>query len=125
MLGKRKRDTQVVSREKAGSEDHDSMTGRTANTNDVFRQYFEAQFAPLPEQHNASSVEESEDESVVSENESDISEWSGISDTGDPVAVVEVVDHVSKSTDEKDEFHRARQKAFMVGKHEIMMKHNL
>lgn len=122
MLGKRKRDTQVVSRRKIHAEDHERTTEPVTNTNDIFRQYFEAQFEPLPEQQESDSTAEeenaSEDGDIVSEVDSDTSEWSGISETIniEPVAVVEVkvIDHTVKPPDEDDEFHRARQKAFMV-----------
>lgn len=105
-------------------EDHEHTTELLTNTNDIFRQYFEAQFEPLPEQQESDSTAEeedvSEDEDIVSENDSDTSEWSGISETinTEPVAAVEVkvIDHTSKPPDEDDEFHHARQKAFMVYK---------
>lgn len=114
MLGKRKRDTQVVSKPKFVGENHDSAATPAVTTNDIFRQYFEAQFAPLPEQPAVEATDESEVESDGSGDESDVSEWSGIPDTEERVTVVEVIDHVSNKADEDDEFHRARQKAFMV-----------
>lgn len=114
MLGKRKRDTQVVSKPKIAGENHESAAAPAANTNDIFRQYFEAQFAPLPEQSAVDATEEDEDDSEGSGDESNASEWSGISDTEERITVVEVIDHLSRTPDEDDEFHRARQKAFMV-----------
>lgn len=122
MLGKRKRDTQVVSRRKVDAVESESTAKPITNTNEIFRQYFEAQFAPLPEQQNSDissrDEHESEAEDSASEDGSETSEWSGISDAtrSQPVAVVEVnvIDHSSKLPEEDDEFHRARQKAFMV-----------
>lgn len=114
MLGKRKRDTQVVSKPKIAGKTHESAVIPPVNTNDIFRQYFEAQFAPLPEQPAVGITEDDGDDSDVSGDESNGSEWSGISDTEERVTVVEVIDHVSNKADEDDEFHRARQKAFMV-----------
>lgn len=114
MLGKRKRETQVVSKPRIAGESHEGAVTPPVNTNDIFRQYFEAQFAPLPEQPAADVTNEEEDDSDVSGDESNASEWSGISDTEERITVVEVIDHVSNKADEDDEFHRARQKAFMV-----------
>lgn len=118
MLGKRKREVNVVSRSKIDSEDSKFQGSATTDLTDIFRQYFEARFAPLPNQHvdvgAGEGDEDSEENNAGSETESNASEWSGISTTEEPVTVIEVVDHASRTVAEDDEIHRARQKAFMV-----------
>lgn len=114
MLGKRKRETQVISRTRDEAESEASHKGATVNTNDIFRKHFEATFAPLPEEDTCQSNDENEDELDDSGAESEVSVWSGLSETRDDPLVVEVVDHALAKNGDGDEFHRARQKAFMV-----------
>lgn len=135
-LGKRKRETQVVARSKVHHDTPQNATSTVPDTNEIFRKYFEAQFAPLPlqckshEEHtneyDSEDEEEEEDEDkyedsdLESPDESNTSEWSGISEhtKSDPVTVVEVkvIDHRTNTAqiEREDHFHRARQKAFMV-----------
>lgn len=117
-LGKRKRDTQVVSRTTAAPHPHESHAQDSVDSTDIFRRHFEAAFAPLPDKtddkEEADSEESSEELSEYSHAESEVSEWSGLSESGNDSPVVEVIDHTVAQNGEDDEFHRARQKAFMV-----------
>lgn len=112
MLGKRKRDTQVVSRSKNGSNASSSPPLANIDAGDVFRRHFEAMFIPLPESKSEQTME-SEDEQ--SDDASEVSEWSGLSESDNDLPIVEVVDYATvQNGEDSDEFHRARQKAFMV-----------
>lgn len=116
MLGKRKRDIEVVPRRKNENENLDETKSTTIDSNEVFRRHFEAQFGPLAEQDTGDDTDATQEDGDNSEGESDGSEWSGISGANEPI-MVEVVDSVSTSANKEDEFHRARQKAFMVSSH--------
>jgi len=115
MLGKRKRDTKVVSRRNGDANVYSSETHTTINPNhDIFRRHFEAAFAPLPDQLEDEESTEGGEDILDSEAESEVSVWSGLSESGKHAPVVEVIDHTTTGENESDEFHRARQKAFMV-----------
>ncbi|KAK5098738.1 pre-rRNA processing and 40S ribosomal subunit assembly [Lithohypha guttulata] len=113
MLGKRKRETQVVSRTRDEAESEASHQGASVNINDIFRKHFEATFSPLPEEDTCQGGDEDEDELDDSDAESEVSVWSGLSETRDDPLVVEVVDYAIAKHGDSNEFHRARQKAFM------------
>lgn len=115
MLGKRKRGTKVVSKRNNGAEVYTSEAYTTINSNhDIFRQHFEATFAPLPEQQEGEDTSEGSEVNLGSETESEVSEWSGLSESSKQLPVVEIVDYAITDGSGNDEFHRARQKAFMV-----------
>lgn len=114
MLGKRKRDTRVVSKRGNEEEKYESNATSTINVNDIFRRHFEASFAPLPEQESDQDVDEESDGEDGSDAESEVSHWSGLSESDHDIPVVEVVDHAVAENGDGDEFHRARLKAFMV-----------
>lgn len=113
MLGKRKRDTRVVSKRGNEEEKYESNATSTINVNDIFRRHFEASFAPLPEQESDQDVDEESDGEDGSDAESEVSHWSGLSESDHDIPVVEVVDHAVAENGDGDEFHRARLKAFM------------
>lgn len=123
MVGKRKRDTSVVSRA-TKTEDEDPPTTADVSPHDVFRRYFEAQFQPLelpggPVARNTeegeSAGDEDEDEDEGADEESDSgSEWSGISETKTGNNKVEVVEHKDSSTKADDITDKKARKAFMV-----------
>lgn len=115
MVGKRKRDTSVVSR--SADDKEPSPTTTDASTHDVFRRYFEAQFQPLelpggPVSRDTENVEEDDDE-VESEESDSGSEWGGISEPEDGANKVEVVEHDS-SNNTADLMDKKARKAFMV-----------
>jgi len=114
MLGKRKRETQVVTKRKQEIGEQESNATPTRDSSDIFRRHFEASFAPLPAQTVSDGVDDSEEDVEFSERESEVSEWSGLSESDTDLPVVEVVDHAIGESGIDDEIHRARQKAFMV-----------
>lgn len=114
MLGKRKRDVQVVSSSKDEAFNYHSRSSTNLDASDIFRKHFEATFAPLPEKSSDEAESSDEEDPDASEAESEVSAWSGLSKSSDHIPVVEVVDYTSTDTGADDEFHRARQKAFMV-----------
>ncbi|KAK5942027.1 pre-rRNA processing and 40S ribosomal subunit assembly [Knufia obscura] len=114
MLGKRKRDTRVVSKRGSEEEKYESNATSTMDVNDIFRRHFEASFAPLPEQESDQDIDEESDGEDGSDAESEVSDWSGLSESDHDIPVVEVVDHAVAENGDGDEFHRARLKAFMV-----------
>lgn len=112
MLGKRKRDTQIVSKTKDVASADNTSPSVNSDAGDVFRRHFEAMFAPLPEPTPEKVLESDQEES---EGASEVSEWSGLSQFDNDLPVVEVVDYgTAQNEHDVDEFHRARQKAFMV-----------
>lgn len=113
MIGKRKRDTSVVSRPTTTDE---SSPPPADNAQDVFRKYFEAQFEPLdlPTAHTANdedSVGGDGDEMGSSELES---EWEGLEEAGDKCNSVEVVEYKDARLGADDIMDKKARKAFMV-----------
>ncbi|KKK23611.1 hypothetical protein ARAM_002852 [Aspergillus rambellii] len=109
MIGKRKRDTSVVSRSKAGDNERKSSATTNPDAHDIFRKFFEAEFQPLdlPAPKSArvdeSDSEENEDnydsQGSGSESESELElEWDGLTDEEDEDEEEEEVDE-----DEDDE----------------------
>lgn len=121
MLGKRKRDTLVVSRTQSEADTHSSSPSANRDAGDIFRRHFEATFAPLPES-KLEEVVESDEEEEGSDDASEVSEWSGLSQSDNEESIVEVVDYTTtQNGHDSDEFHRARQKAFMVRLYRLMI----
>lgn len=115
MLGKRKRDTQIVSKRKPEPNVEATQPGANIDAGDIFRRHFEATFAPLPESESDDEIEIAGVEDEGSDEASEVSDWSGLSQSEDDMPVVEVVDYATaQNGHDADEFHRARQKAFMV-----------
>jgi Domain of unknown function (DUF4602) len=111
MLGKRKRNAVVVSRA-TGLEsalDH-SHTEPGAEAQDVFKRYFEAQFEPLP---GLALRSQEPEEEYLSDEDSEDSEWDGISDAETALNHVEVVEHVL-ATSSEDVVDNTEVKTFMV-----------
>lgn len=119
MIGKRKRDTSVVSRSTTVEEESNPPTTADASYHDVFRRYFEAQFQPLelprgPASRDTENEEENEDSSDESQGSESGSEWGGISEAEDGNNQVEVVEHKSSSAKTDDMTDKKARKAFMV-----------
>ncbi|EEP79482.1 conserved hypothetical protein [Uncinocarpus reesii 1704] len=122
MLGKRKRETAVVSRP---TEQEDPLVV-PPNSHDLLRRYFEARFEPLQDlEKNEESAADSS--GVESEDGSAASEWEGISDDdGDDDddtgkvwssnVVAEVVDHSGANNLDKHEDEKELRKHFMSTK---------
>lgn len=122
MIGKRKRDTSVVSRSKTAQQEEDSTpttpTTPTDTSHDLFRKFFESQFEPLDVPGGKVSREDSdkdEDEDQDEDDEEDSkagSDWEGLSGEEDDDGV-EVVEHRESSLKDGLLDKKAR-KAFMV-----------
>lgn len=118
MVGKRKRDTSVVSRStKADEQEQETSTPTTPTeaSHDLFRKFFESQFEPLDvpggQVSREPESEEDNDDGESEESEGDDSEWDGI--TGDE-GKVEVVEHQDSSTRADGPLDKKARKAFMV-----------
>jgi hypothetical protein len=110
MIGKRKRETQVITR----SEELLPLDAAPTQDQDIFRQYFESQFEPLQEASlklNA-PLERGDSLDTLSDAAS-ISEWAGLSDE-DSLIPIEVIEYgeAKEATDSADDMKHA--KAFMV-----------
>jgi hypothetical protein len=106
MSRKRKRDATVVRRNVGELERSSIVDGH-----DVFRQYFESRFEPLPESKPTTTL----NESVESESEpSDESDWSGFSDNDRSSPVAQVIDHSEGAVTENGTSRSAEYKSFMV-----------
>lgn len=115
MLGKRKRDLKVVSKPIPNIEPPVAASPETdESTQSIFRRHFEAIFEPLPEQTKSLDNVKDSDLDDISDARSEVSEWSGLSETSIQPPVIEVVNETILEEDSDAEFHRARQKAFMV-----------
>ncbi len=132
MLGKRKREVAVATRRSRNAEDEQPDPIASGSAHDIFRRYFEGAFEPLPESVTGtpSLQEDQEDdedeEEELEDDEGDApearredtqeSDWEGLSDTEQRVPVVEVVEHrsVLDEREEAAELQRLHYKAFMV-----------
>lgn len=127
MIGKRKRQTSVVSRAKKGNNREDSpekATTEQQSAQDIFRKFFEAQFEPLEVKETSTTQHESESESdddgengsgADSESESESeSEWSGIDGAETENTPVEVVEYQAPSRGADNLIDKKARKAFMV-----------
>ncbi|KAE8355526.1 hypothetical protein BDV28DRAFT_38989 [Aspergillus coremiiformis] len=121
MIGKRKRETNIVSRSTTakGDEATTPATNDTSSSHDIFRKFFEAQFQPLEvtdahtTHHQGSKDGHVADESDESESESD---WTGISEDADGNNTVEVVEHRDSSAIAEEPMDKRVRKAFMTSK---------
>lgn len=132
MIGKRKRDIAVISREKQNDDDNDDSITPADHQNslalDILRKHFESQFEPIElalpadgkkpsDAHLGDKSSEEDSHSSDSDGESD---WDGISDEGERERgrgsqQAEVVEHVSWRDIPKDDFtEKQARKAFMV-----------
>ncbi|PLB51842.1 hypothetical protein P170DRAFT_351315 [Aspergillus steynii IBT 23096] len=121
MVGKRKRDSSVVSRSTT-AEDQETVPTAPIDTHshDVFRKFFEAQFQPIElpgdqfKRDGKENAEETDEE--VSEGSEGGSEWGGLSGEDEGDNKVEVVEHRELSTRKGDELDKKARKAFMTAK---------
>ncbi|KAI1928247.1 pre-rRNA processing and 40S ribosomal subunit assembly [Ophidiomyces ophidiicola] len=112
MLGKRKRETAVVSR--LAEEEQGDPLAVPPDSLDVLRRYFEARFEPLEEPQRAPS-------NAKSDSEGSDSEWSGIQDASDDddealEVTPEVVDHSASHESSKEGDERTLRKKFMTAR---------
>ena len=124
MLGKRKRDTQIVPRRRNSHNELFASTSANADAASILRHHFETTFAPLSDlatEQSSDELSDDTDNNSDSDQESDaateVSDWSGLSGSDNEVPIVEVVDHtisLNGADHADDEEYRARQKAFMV-----------
>ena len=117
MVGKRKRETAVVSRSTKTKETSPSPAN---DAQDIFRKYFEAQFEPIEadvpskrdaEESDSGDGDKFEDDDYISEPDSD---WDGLSEESDEEHVVEVVEHKDASLGGNDLMDKKARMAFMV-----------
>lgn len=118
MLGKRKRELAVAPRRTSPTQgDGDSDADSPIEDQEIFRRYFEATFEPLPHNENGISqaveVEEQTGQSLDEE-----SDWEGLSDAGNEITTVQIVEHKTVHQDhdpgDDDERQRQQYKQFMV-----------
>jgi hypothetical protein len=124
MIGKRKRDTFVVSKSKKDKKDQareESPTATESSAQDIFRKFFEAQFEPLEAQKNGATQDESDygssRDSEGLEDSGSESEWSGLDgeeEDDDENRPVEVVDYTAPSIKADALMDKRARKAFMV-----------
>lgn len=129
MIGKRKREVTVVSREEADSDSDSEPPVSSAAAHDVFRNFFESRFEPLepvqrPAREEDSSVERHieqdklEDTSEDASEEDSEKEWSGISEDGGEEdsgqQAVEVVEFTDVRNPNEDILDKRVLKSFMV-----------
>jgi hypothetical protein len=119
MLGKRKRELAVAPRQTSPTQgDGASGAESPIEDQDVFRRYFEATFEPLPHDENEmSQAEEVEEQTGQSPDEE--SAWEGLSDAGNEITTVQIVEHKSfhqghDPDGDDDERQRQQYKQFMV-----------
>lgn len=117
MTVKRKSDISVVSRSKKTDDTSPSPPPPADNAQDIFRKYFEAQFAPLdlpnPRATGNSNSEEYEEEYGDSEGSEMDEQWDGVSEDESDEDVVEVVEHTDTRAAD-DRMDKKAFKAFMV-----------
>ncbi|EYE93442.1 uncharacterized protein EURHEDRAFT_460161 [Aspergillus ruber CBS 135680] len=119
MIGKRKRDTSVVSRSTTKEEQEQDTSVPTTPTevsHDLFRKFFESQFEPLDIGPKIPRKGESEKEEEGDDNEEEEleaeSEWDGLSGEDE----VEVIEHQDSSIKKSDLLDKKARKAFMNAK---------
>lgn len=120
MIGKRKRDTSVVSRSTTeGEQEKEALTPTTPTevSHDLFRKFFESQFEPLdlpkvPGEPESGEENGDDDESEESEAGS---EWDGFEGEEDNKGnKVEVVEHQGSSKKSDGLMDKKARKFFMV-----------
>ena len=113
MLGKRKRVVPRATKRQHEAENKEEERDRE-DLNNLLRQHFEATFEPLPAALGRQTVD-TEATANVDDTESEVSEWSGLSESSkDTFSTVEVVDHALVENGNIDRNNRVRQRAFMV-----------
>jgi hypothetical protein len=112
MLGKRKRDHAAVPR-KSLQEIEFEEAANTTNGTDLFRQYFEAKFEPLPQETLIVQAANADEDEVGDDSQSEASDWSGFTEKDTGVEEVRVIEHtvVSEVTAESG---ASEGKYFMV-----------
>ena len=107
MLGKRKREIVLM----RGRKEEES-TESQSDHHQLFRQYFESRFEPLPEEEAQTPclIDESDRDSDDSEE----SEWEGFSEEEHTSPAVQVVEHAKPATADSDDVQRSELKAFMA-----------
>ena len=85
-------------------------------TQNVFKQYFEARFEPLGDLALPTPSLEEESDAEISYEESEVSEWDGISDAETAVGAVEVIEHEHVSEAEDNIVDSTEVKTFMVSR---------
>lgn len=120
MVGKRKRETAVVSR---STKPKEASPEPANNAQDIFRKYFEAQFEPIetdvPSKRGAGEPEAGDDDIIEDDDEisGPDSDWDGLSGDSDEENVVEVVEHKDTSLGADGLMDKKARKAFMVEFH--------
>jgi hypothetical protein len=107
MLGKWKRDTIVIPRESAEESPNKIVPGN-GDSQDLFRQHFEARFKPLEE-----ALTRVENPLLTCLDEDSGSEWDGISDR-DTRQTAEVIEHLASSHKTQVVSDKQARKEFMV-----------
>ncbi|RHZ71697.1 hypothetical protein CDV55_108140 [Aspergillus turcosus] len=117
MIGKRKRDTAVVSRSSKTEDEEQTSTVADTSSHDLFRKFFEAQFEPLelPGGQINREQESQEDEQDDSDGSESGSDWDGVSEE-DECNQVEVVEYQDRTTKDKEILDKKARKAFMTAK---------
>lgn len=127
MVGKRKRETTVVSRETSDAKESATAARQPQDAQEALRKYFEAHFEPIESLQVANGADSDSETIVSSDNDEgeeeeeeeedegeENSEWDGISDDESENTGPEVVDHSIRAPaieiTDKD-----AKKSFMVG----------
>lgn len=112
MLGKRKRNAAVVSRTTARVSDPNQYHPRpNLDAQDVFKRHFEAQFEPLP---GLPPPSQDQEEEHLSDEDSEDSEWDGISDAATALKNVEIIEHALVTEADEVVVDSTEVKTFMV-----------
>jgi hypothetical protein len=115
---KRKRETRITTRASDGS----LPKGIQVRDRDVFKQYFERRFKPLPaistELDKSVQMYERKDPADTPDDD-DLSGWEGFSDDESTIHVVDVVEYMGDGHPPEPLGDKRRQKEFMVRAHHI------
>src|SRR5437016_2111647 len=111
MLGKRKRDHTAVPRQSLREINDDEVTNVDAS--DLFRQYFETQFEPLPQESSATHASSTDEDEAEGDSQSETSQWSGFTDSDTSVGGIRVIEHTVVSR-VPAEIRASEGKYFMV-----------
>ena len=120
MLGKRKRDHAVVSRQSLHGIEFEEAPNTTKAT-DLFKQYFEAKFEPLPKVPSLLHSSSTEEDGFEVDSQSETSGWSGFTENQTSVDEVQVVEHKAIS-EETAESGALEGKHFMVRSDQMCWK---
>ncbi len=107
MGGRRKRERSI----EVADAPIESSTDSKGDLQEAFRRHFEAQFEPLPNLESSALPEQSH--KLDLEEDSDESDWDGIS-SGEESVNIEVVDHTTPVRAERSELPKEEAKEFMV-----------